>query len=326
MDVNNQCLSVFKSFINDIIKVFPEYKIKLEDVYGSIIKLDTCVIDDCELLKEFLERVHKLNKRITTKDDVMFDDDPLILTEISFKNIWTTNISYKTKESIWKYLQTFCLISMNYHSNKDLQTALAELSENNHANIKDKNIASDVKKIKKMTENIKEPIAQDIGDTQSSVEQTTGQTAEPVNPFEQIMNNSEIGKLAEQVSKELDIESMLGGSDSDNPMELFSNLMSGGAMNKIMGTIHNVVNTKVESGELDRDSMTNEAQNMYGQLGQSEMFQQMTQQMGNQGSRVNSEQAPIAQENNPHTSNKTKARLQKKLKEKQNVQVNKVDN
>ena len=107
MDVNNQCLSVFKSFINDIIKVFPEYKIKLEDVYGSIIKLETCVIDECELLKEFLERVHKLNKKITIKDDNMFDDDPLILTDISFKNIWTTNISYKTKESIWKYLQTF---------------------------------------------------------------------------------------------------------------------------------------------------------------------------------------------------------------------------
>uniref|UniRef100_A0A6C0CDQ5 Uncharacterized protein n=1 Tax=viral metagenome TaxID=1070528 RepID=A0A6C0CDQ5_9ZZZZ len=324
MDVNNQCLSVFKSFINDIIKVFPEYKIKLEDIYGSIIKLDTCVIDECELLKEFLERVHKLNKRITNKDDNMFVDDPLILTDISFKNIWTNNISYKTKESIWKYLQTFCLISMNYNSNKDLQTALAELSENNQADIKDKNIASDVKKIKKMTDNIKEPIAQDIGDTQiSDTQSSVDQSAEPLNPFEQIMNNSEIGKLAEQVSKELDIESMLGGSDSDNPMELFSNLMSGGAMNKIMGTIHNVVNTKVESGELDRDSMTNEAQNMYGQLGQSEMFQQMTQQMGNQ---PNSKVINQAQDNNPHTSNKTKSRLQKKLKEKQNVQVNKVDN
>lgn len=324
MDVNNQCLSVFKSFINDIIKVFPEYKIKLEDIYGSIIKLDTCVIDECELLKEFLERVHKLNKKITIKDDIMFDDDPLILTDISFKNIWINNISYKTKESIWKYLQTFCLISMNYNSNKDLQNALADLSENKNFDIKDKNIASDVKKIKKMTENIKEPIAQDICDAPDSVEQS----GEPVNPFEQIMNNSEIGKLAEQVSKELDIESMLGGSDSDNPMELFSNLMSGGAMNKIMGTIHNVVNTKVESGELDRDSMANEAQNMYGQLGQSEMFQQMTSQMSEQGSRtVNAQQAPnSAKENNPHTSNKTKARLQKKIKEKQNVQVNKVDN
>ena len=40
-----------------------------------------------------------------------------------------------------------------------------------------------------MTENIKEPIAQDIGntqdigDTQGSVKQSTGQSAEPFNPF-----------------------------------------------------------------------------------------------------------------------------------------------
>ena len=40
MDINNQCLSVFKSFIKDIIKVFPEYQLKLEDVYGTLLKMD----------------------------------------------------------------------------------------------------------------------------------------------------------------------------------------------------------------------------------------------------------------------------------------------
>ena len=30
--------SVFKSFIKDIIKVFPEYQLKLEDVYGTLFK------------------------------------------------------------------------------------------------------------------------------------------------------------------------------------------------------------------------------------------------------------------------------------------------
>ena len=118
MDIDSKCLSVFKSFINDIIKVFPEYKIKLEDVYGDLLKMDTCVLDKQELLIEFLERVHKLDKKITNKDDSVFNDDPIILTEISFKNIWTTNISVKTKESIWKYLQTFCLLYINNKSNK----------------------------------------------------------------------------------------------------------------------------------------------------------------------------------------------------------------
>ena len=91
----------------------------------------------------------------------MFEEDPLILTDISFKHMWTTNITYKTKETIWKYLQTFCLLALNHQSNKDLVDVLNNLSDNKEADLTDKKVASDVKKIKKMTENIQEPIAED---------------------------------------------------------------------------------------------------------------------------------------------------------------------
>ena len=320
MDISGQCLSVFKSFINDIIKVFPEYKIKLEDVYGTLLKQEECVIEEEELLKEFLDRVHKLNKKITNKDEEMFDEDPLILTDISFKNIWSTNISYKTKETIWKYLQTFCLLSLNHQSNKQLADALSDLSDNKEVDLKDKKVASDVKKIKKMASNIKEPIAEDISNEPEP---------EFENPLEAIMGNSDIGKLAEEVSKQLDLDSMLGGADSDNPMELFQNLMSGGAMNKIMGTIHNVVSSKVDSGDISREGMMSEAQDIYSKLGNDTMFKNMTQQAMAQAQQRPAQQRPAqqrpAQQNNPHQSNKTRQRLQKKLKEKQKVQVNKVD-
>ena len=325
MDINNQCLSVFKSFIKDIIKVFPEYQLKLEDIYGTILKMDSCNLEEEELLKEFLDRVHKLNKKITNKDETMFNEDPLLLTDISFKNIWTTNISYKTKENIWKYLQTFCLLALNHQSNKDLANAISDLSESKKVELKDKKLASDVKKIKKMTENIQEPIAEDLSD---NVETNQG-VNEFENPLENIMGNSSIGKLAEEVSKELDLEAMLGSVGSENPMDIFQNLMSGGAMNKIMGTIHNVVNTKVESGELNKDTMMNEAQGIYGQLGQNDMFQKMAQQAGSVQQQQQTKNVTTAQQNNPHSSNKTKARLQKKLKDKQKdkkVQVNKVNN
>ena len=329
MNINNQCLSVFKSFIKDIIKVFPEYQLKLEDVYGTLLKMDSCNLEEEELLKEFLDRVHKLNKKITNKDESMFNEDPLLLTDISFKNIWTTNISYKTKENIWKYLQTFCLLALNHQSNKDLANAISDLSDSKNIELKDKKLASDVKKIKKMTENIQEPIAEDLSDNSEN----TGQINDFENPLENMMGNSSIGKLAEEVSKELDLEAMLGSVDSDNPMDIFQNLMSGGTMNKIMGTIHNVVNTKVESGELNKDTMMNEAQGIYGQLGQNDMFQKMAQQAGSVQQQQQQQQQQhqtrnitSAQENNPHSSNKTKARLQKKLKDKQKVQVNKVNN
>ena len=87
MDINNQCLSVFKSFISDIIKVFPEYKETIQETYGTLLVLEECIIEDQELLQEFLERIHKLNKKITNKDEDLFKEDSLVLTNISMKEL-----------------------------------------------------------------------------------------------------------------------------------------------------------------------------------------------------------------------------------------------
>jgi hypothetical protein len=307
MDINTQCLSVFKSFIADIKKVFPEYEKTIQDTYGSLIELESCKIEDQELLKEFLERVHKLNKKITNKDESLFTEDSLILTDISSKEMWEQKISYKTKETIWKYLQTFCLLSLNHQSNKDLQDALSDLNQEKKVDIKDKKVASDVKKIKKMAENIQEPIAEDINNTPEPDEN-------PFSAMEQMMETSEIGKIAKEVSESLDIESMLGGDDIQDPMVLMQKLMSGDAMGKIMGTIHNVVNDKVESGQLNQDTMKNEAQGMYQNMGSNPLFQAMNQMGQN-----------THQSSNPRQSNKTRERLQRKLKEKQKAKITKLD-
>ncbi len=312
MDIDTQCLSVFKSFVSDIIKVFPEYKLKLEDVYGSLLSLKTCKIEEQEVLKEFLERVHKYNKQITNKDESLFTHDPLFLTDLSFKHMWSTNISFKTKETIWKYLQTFCLLALNRRSNQDLQNALSSLSENKDTEIKDKHIASDVKKIKQMTQNIQEPIPEDLSPEPEPSDN-------PMSQIEGLMGNSEIGKIAQEITQTLDLESMLGGSDSDNPFDIFQKLMNGDTMGKIMNTIHTTVSEKVEKGEIDQQTMVNQAQSMYQSMGDNPMFQAMNQQMGQTNTPSQETKRVIPQ-------NKTQARLQKKLqakKQSNKIQVSK---
>ena len=81
-----------------------------------------------------------------------------------------------------------------------------------------------------------------------------------------------------------------------------------------MGTIHSVVNDKVESGQLNQDTMKNEAQGMYQNMGSNPLFQAMNQ-MGQ-----NTHQA-----SNPRQSNKTRERLQRKLKEKQKAKITKLN-
>ena len=40
----------------------------------------------------------------------------ILLEDVDFHRLWSKNISDKTKMSIWKYLQGFCLIYVNLNS------------------------------------------------------------------------------------------------------------------------------------------------------------------------------------------------------------------
>jgi len=302
MSTHNQVVTVFRSFIKDINKVFPEYEETLTTTYSDILHSESIIEEDNEVLKEFLERVNKHNKKITNKDERLFDEDPLFLTGISFKAIWNDKITHKTKETIWKYLQTFCLLVLSLQSNADLQKALSELTKNNDAEITDKKVASDIKKIKKMSENIKEPITEDIP------------TPSPLNNIDELMQNSELGRIAQQVSESINLEEMLGGDDA-NPMDIMQKMMSGDMMGQIMNSIHTVVTEKVDSGDISQETIVKEANDIYGGIGDNPLFRGMEQSMEQSIHQAAGSQKPPTA--TPPASNKTQARLQKKLKQRQ---------
>ena len=332
-NLNINLLSVFKSFYTDMCKVFPEYEEVLKKNYSSIMELETVNIEENESLKEFLLRIHKYSKQITNKEEMLFDEDPLFLTDISFKEIWSSKISDSTKETIWKYLQTFSLLGIAYHSNMELKNALESLSSDKDTEIKDKKIAKELRKIKKLGEDIQKEIPKE------EQKEAKEEIPEALSDIEKIIKGSEIGKIAEEVSKQVDIEGMLEGLDDDSDMgEVFGKLFSGDGLGKIFNNISSVVNEKMESGELNQDSLQGEAQNMYQSLGQTDMFSGVAQQMmGNMmGQNSSNGQDPMSMmmglmgqmgpdmanmanmanmtnQNNNQPLNPTQARLQKKL-------------
>ena len=103
MDVNEKTLKIFKGFINDLIKVFPEHKDSLETNYNDVLNLDELIIDDNELIKEFLNNIDELSDDISNKNAEIFTDELFIVKDISMKSIWDSGISDRTKNSIWNY-------------------------------------------------------------------------------------------------------------------------------------------------------------------------------------------------------------------------------
>ncbi len=74
-----------------------------------------------------------------------FDLEIEFLEEISFKRLWTKNISNKTRESIWKYLQTFQIININLKSSKDLRNALSQIGTDTEVEV-DRSTVKDLEK------------------------------------------------------------------------------------------------------------------------------------------------------------------------------------
>ena len=109
-EVSKECINLFEKFLTDIIKAFPEYKTPIYNSYESIMTRDekkTTEIKDHPEITDFLKRVNNVEKLITDKNDELFSSDFNLIQGISFKKIWTSSISKKTRAKIWKYLQTF---------------------------------------------------------------------------------------------------------------------------------------------------------------------------------------------------------------------------
>ena len=62
--INNKLEELFKSFINDIIKVFPEYETRLNKYYGSILVKDDVEGENTDekekLITEFMDNIRIL--------------------------------------------------------------------------------------------------------------------------------------------------------------------------------------------------------------------------------------------------------------------------
>ena len=184
MDINSKTLHIFKSFIDDLINVFPEYKETLILNYSDILGLETLQISECSKIKDFLNKIDSISTEITDKNECIFESELFLLKDICFKKIWTSKLSQKTRDSIWKYLQSFCLINININT-------LEKLNEDT---------ISEKKKISKKNKTDRENYQKINKDFKRNI------TDENMGGFNDIIENKSIGKIAKEITEELKID------------------------------------------------------------------------------------------------------------------------
>ena len=305
---------LFKSFIDDIINVFPEYKGRLLSYYKEVVETKK---NDHPKIIEFLKNMNEISEQVINKDVTLFEKDPIILQNVSFKLIWNSDISDQTRNSIWKYLQTFCIVNIQSESTTEKINDVIKLIDSNEK-VKDKETVRNMKKLKKLNEEF------DIKEIKKIISENPESIDQGVNQMDTMFENTNIGKIAKEITQDLDIESIVSGGGG------IEDLLTGGGMANIMKTITSKMSDK--EGQMDTDQLMKEATEICGSMEGNPLFSSLLGMQGDMFKNM-SQEAPSPQpdtkqinlNNSSHNPRTTKERLQKKLKEKQNMTIEKID-
>ena len=308
MDLNEQILQVFKNTINTIIDILPqgETQLTIMSKYEEILNMDKLILENNKIISEFMNRVDNISKKILNKDESIFEEN--VFENIPMKTIWSEHMEDIDKNKIWKYLQTFCVININLNSSNELKKLLT--GESNEIKKENKKDIKDLKKLKKLKNS--------INDISKEEEEYNKQNKDELSGLEGVFENTGIGKLAKNIAENMDFNSMMGDIDPNETdmNKVMQNMMNPGNFMNIFNDINAKVKQQIDRGDISEETLTNEAQQLYGNFSKNPLFSNM---MNNPELQKMQEQMKKPNENTK--TNETQERLRKKLNKKQQNNV-----
>ena len=301
--VPEEFIKVIRDFVGDLKITFPEYvpfidkwwKDKehfnyIEEEHDRIKAYEKSEKKSAKVLFEFCKK--KLPPRffdILYQNEDMFKEESELDTEffpkIHFKNLWQCDISEKTRETIWKYLQLLLFSIVGTLDNKDAFGDAAKLFEAiNEDEFKGKlqETLSQMQGLFDLSGNFGENLGEGLN-------QSDLPNAEQINEHITGMLDGKIGQLAKEIAEETAANLNMDFDGATDMKDVFSKLMKNPT--KLMGLVKTVgdkLDSKLKSGELKESEMIQEAteimnkmKNMPGMGNIQSMLSKMG--MGNMG-------------------------------------------
>lgn len=294
-------LTTFQNLLNDILMLNNiTNDEEILNYYDNILNMETLDLDNCDIINKFLKSINDNSELIIEENDIIFDKE--LLPFINFKEILSIEENSVIKKNIWKYFQTFNIISININSSEELKLLLS--GNNNKSKHRKKDI-NDLKKIKQLKENIikNETEISDMSDADET-------NNEPLN-FESMQNmfkGTDIGNLAEDIASNINFDNIVKDIDTDNPdpSKLLETIMKPETFNGLFSSINSMVQNKINNNEINTDHIQNEANNLFSNFKDNPIMKDM----------VNN--ANLKEDFQQENSNPTRDRLRKKLNKREN--------
>jgi hypothetical protein len=330
--VPEEFIKVIRDFVGDLKTTFPEYNAfvdkwwKSKDHFNYIDEEEDRIKayeksekSSAKLLFDFCKK--KLPPRffdILYQNEEIFKEESELDTEffpkIHFKNLWQCDISSKTKETIWKYLQLILFSVVGSLENKEAFGDTAKLFEAiNEDEFKNK-LQETLGQIQGLFdipegENIPENLSEGL--TPNDLP-----NAEQINEHITDMLDGKIGQLAKEIAEETAANLNIDFEDATNMKDIFTKLMKNPT--KLMGLVKSVgdkLDNKLKSGELKESEMIQEATEIMNKMKNMPgmgNIQSMLSKMGMSGLGKVNTGAMEAQMNSRLKMAKTKERIRAK--------------
>ena len=268
---------VLKEFIEDFVEVFPEYL----DSLNKYKELN---------IKEFSDLNGKIYAEnffdILYKNDKIFDGDNInYLPGVDFSKIWKEELSDKTRENIWKYLQ---LILFSILSNSNNSSFMENVGNMDNLNFNE--------------------LSSQIENTINNMSGDNLPDADKINDTMKGMLSGKLGNLAKEIANEstsnLESEEELNNMLKD-PTKLFS----------LVKNVGDKIDTKIKNGELNESELLTEATELLGKMNNIPGMGSIQDMMKNMGFNMNNMNMNATENKvkQHEKKNKTKERLRKKL-------------
>jgi hypothetical protein len=345
MDKFNNCLV---EFLKVITNNYPKQSSNINNIY--LYDNDGKLKDVDKHLDKFLNNCNGKGDDISSKNDIIFSKDSVILDGINFYEIWNDDkLDDKQKDNIWKYLHSLYLHAYEYHSDKDFRSLLKELKKLSTS--KDQELTEEERTFLNIIEclTIERKVEKNKDKSNSDSDNDDDEPSSGFNiddikdTFESMQKElfeGQIGSLAKEIADEIDINKL----KLDNPMSILKSVVSGSfdenndesGVSSLVKNISNKVQSKLASGELDENKLYEEAKTVINKMskltgqgkgkgkGGNPMATMLNKMMKNasKGNEMNEEEFMNMAKNiipkNMTRMMTTKDRLKKKLEEKNN--------
>lgn len=268
---------ITKDFITDILTTFPEYQPIVDKWWSPEEPSQEKVrylFDHC--IRVFPERFFDI---LYQKVDI-FQSESQVNTEflpgISFKYLWQCDISDKTRETIWKYLQMILICIVGSINNKDAFGDTSKLFDAiNEDEFKGK-LEETLGNIQNIFESMTKDETQGEGQTQegtsgSSSSSSSIPSADDIHGHLHSMMGGKLGDLAREIAEEtsqnLNMDMDMDMENVTDVKDIFQKLFSNPG--KLMGLVKNVsekLDSRMKSGDINEAELMSEATDMINKM------------------------------------------------------------